>query len=232
MKALMYVRVSKEEEDVENQRIAIKRFARENGYRIVNEFPDEDVSGWKVQILKRKGFNELLQYAEEKNIKTILIFDVTRFGRNWKDVLGTYMLLDDQGYDIIFTLQPFLRLSFYYEMFSSIEDMEFRKFLAETSFYEALKNFAQMAEFESVITHVRTIKGLEKARAQGKKIGRPKISPEIQEMIIKLYEKGYTYEDIRKVILQAKIYFDKDGKPRAPSLSTISNIIADYLKES
>ena len=226
----MYLRVSREEEDVENQRLAIKKFAKENGYKIIDEFPDEDVSGWKVPILKREGFSKLLKYAEEHSIKTILIFDVTRFGRNWKDVEGTYMLLDDQGYDIIFTLQPFLRLSFYYEMFKTIEDEEFRRFMAETSFYEALDRYAKMAEFESIITHVRTIKGMEKARAQGKSIGRPTLPEEVQQKIIQLYEQGYTYEKIRNTILNAQIYLDKDEKPRAPSLSTISNVIAEYLR--
>ena len=231
-KALSYLRVSKEEEDVENQRLAIQKFAKENGYKIVKEFKDEDVSGWKVQILKRKGFKELMQYAEEHGVKEILFFDVTRFGRNWKDVTATYMLLDDQGYELIFTLQPFLRLKFYYEMFKDIEDEDFRKFMAETTFYNALRDFAQRAEFESVMTSVRTKKGLEKARKAGKRIGRPTLPEEVRNMIISLYDKGYTYQKIQEAILKARIYFDKEGKPRAPSLSTISNVIAEYLKES
>ena len=227
MKVLMYLRVSKKEEDVENQRIAIKQFAKENGYQIVNEFPDEDVSGWKVPVLKRDGFNSLLQYAEKHNIRTILFFDVTRFGRSWKDTLSTYFALSDQGYDLIFTLQPFLRLSFFYDMFKDLEE-PLRTYMAETSFYKMFLEFAMRAEFESVMTSVRTKKGLEKARAKGKRIGRPQLPDEAKELIIQLYEKGKTYKEIQRIIKNEEIYFNSKGKPKAPSLGIISNVVAEW----
>ena len=228
-KALMYVRVSKKEEDVENQRLAISKFAEENDYEIIKEFPDEDVSGWKVPVLQRDGFNSLLKFAEEHDIKTILFFDVTRFGRSWKDTLSTYFSLSDQGYELIFTLQPFLRLSFFHNMFKDLEE-PLRSYMAETSFYKMFLEFAMRAEFESVMTSVRTKKGLNKARAKGKKLGRPSLSPKVKDLVISLYEKEYTYEKIREAIKREGIYLDKKGKPRAPSLSTISDIIAEYIR--
>ena len=229
MKALAYLRVSKEEEDVENQRMAIKKFANENEYRIMEEFTDEDVSGWKIPVMKRDGFNALLSYAEEHKIKTILFFDVTRFGRSWKDTLSTYFALSDQEYELIFTLQPFLTLKFFYEMFKDLEE-PLRTHMAETSFYKMFLEFAMRAEFESVMISMRTRQGLRKARAKGKKLGRPGLSPEVKDLIISLYEKGYTYEKIRDAIKKAKIYFNREGKPRAPSLSTISDVIAEYIR--
>ncbi len=226
-KALMYLRVSKKEEDVENQRIAISQFSKRNGYRIVEEFKDEDVSGWKVQVLKREGFNELMRYAEKHNIKTILFFDVTRFGRSWKDTLSTYFALSDQGYDLIFTLQPFLRLSFFYEMFKDLEE-PLRTYMAETSFYKMFLEFAMRAEFESVMTSVRTKRGLERARAKGKRIGRAPLPEIVRKRIIDLYEQGKTYKEIQDIIRKERIYKDSKGKVRAPSLGIISNTIADY----
>ncbi|MCD6370842.1 MAG: recombinase family protein [Thermoplasmata archaeon] len=226
-KAVAYLRVSKKEEDIENQRIAISQFSKQNGYKIVEEFKDEDVSGWKVQVLKRDGFNELMRYVEKHNIKTILFFDVTRFGRSWKDTLSTYFSLSDQGYDLIFTLQPFLRLSFFYEMFKDLEE-PLRTYMAETSFYKMFLEFAMRAEFESVMTSVRTKKGLEKARAKGKRIGRAPLPEQIRRRIIELYEKGKTYKEIQDIIRKEGIYKDSKGKIRAPSLGIISNVIADY----
>ena len=226
-KALAYLRVSKEEEDVENQKIAIEKFAKENGYTIVKEYPEEDVSGWKVPVLQREKFNLLLDYAEKHDIKTIIFFDVTRFGRSWKDTLSTYFALSDQGYELIFTLQPFLNLSFFYEMFKDLEE-PLRTYMAETTFYKMFLEFAMQAEFESVMTSVRTRKGLEKARKAGKRIGRPTLPEEVRSLILTLYEKGYTYEKIQQAILKARIYFDKEGNPRAPSLGAISNIIAEW----
>ncbi len=227
-KAVAYLRVSKKEEDIENQRIAILEFAKKNDYEIVEWFEDEGVSGWKVKVRKRKGFRELLEYAEKHNIKTILFFDVTRFGRSWKDTVSTYFELDDEGYELIFTLQPQLSLSTFLEMFRDEENPEWGIFMAETTFYRGFIEAAMRAEFESVITAVRTKKGLQKARAKGVRLGRPTLPAKVKERIIQLYEKGYTYEKIREHIRKEGIYLDKEGKPRAPSLSTISNVIADY----
>ena len=226
-KVLIYLRVSRKEEDVENQRIAISKFAKENKYQIVKEFPDEDVSGWKVQVLKRDGFNKLMKYAEQHNIRTILFFDVTRFGRSWKDTLSTYFALSDQGYDLVFTLQPFLRLSFFYEMFKDLEE-PLRTYMAETSFYKMFLEFAMRAEFESVMTSVRTKKGLEKARAKGKRIGRAPLPEKVRRRIIELYEQGKTYAEIQGAIMREGTYIDSKGNPRAPSLGAISNIIAEW----
>ena len=228
-KAVAYLRVSKKEEDIENQRLAIKSFAKEHGIHISKDawFGDEGVSGWKVPVMQREHFRELIEYVKVNNIKTILFFDVTRFGRSWKDTLSTYFHLADAGYELIFTLQPFLRLSFFYDMFKDLEE-PLRTYMAETTFYKSFLEFAMTAEFESVMTSVRTKKGLQKARARGSRLGRPTLPAEVREMIIRLYDKGYTYERIRSAILKAGIYLDKKGKPRAPSLSTISNVIAEY----
>lgn len=226
-KAVAYLRVSKEEEDIENQRIAIKKFAAKNKIEIVKWFGDEGVSGWKIPVLQRPQFKNLISYTKGQDIRTILFFDITRFGRSWKDTLSTYFALSDQGYDLIFTLQPFLRLSFFYEMFKEIEE-PLRTYMAETSFYKMFLEFAMRAEFESVMISMRTRKGLQKAIEKGSRLGRPGLPKQVRNRIIELYEKGYTYEKIREKIVSERIYMDKEGKPKAPSLSTISNIVAEW----
>ncbi len=227
MKAVAYLRVSKEEEDIENQRMAIKKFARERGYTIKKFFEDIDVSGWTTQILEREGFKRMLEFMRNEGIDTIIIYDVTRFGRNWKDVEATYQYLEEKGIRIYFVLQPFLNKEFFEKSFRMLEE-PLRSYLSDKVFYDTLHIFASFAELESVMISVRTKQGLKKARAQGKRIGRAPLPEDVRARIIELYEKGYTYEKIRKAILKEKIYKGKDGKAKAPGLGTISDIIAEW----
>ena len=229
-KAVAYLRVSKKDENIENQRIAIKKFSNENGYKIVEWFEEIGVSGYTVPVLKRKKFKEMLDYTEKTGIKRIIFFDFSRFGRSWRDTLATYLYLEDEGYELIFTLQPHLKREAFNNISETI-DKPLGPLLADITFYKMLVDTAFIPNFESAMTGVRTRKGLERARAEGKKLGRPKLPEKVRETIIQLYEKGYTYEKIREFILENKIYLAKDGTPRAPSLSTISDVIALHLKQ-
>ena len=57
--AVAYYRMSsdKQEASIGDQRTAVEKYARERGYRILREYVDEGISGWKSE--QRKGFQRL-----------------------------------------------------------------------------------------------------------------------------------------------------------------------------
>lgn len=199
-KAFAYIRVSKEEEDIENQKLAIKKFAEENNIKIIDFIDDPDVSGWKVPILDRDGFKELMQRIKEEGINTIVIYDITRFGRNWKDVESTYQYLEEKGIKIYFVMQPFLNKDFFAQIFSQMKE-PLRSYLIDKIFYDTFHIFASFAELESVMISMRTRVGLEKAKLKGSQIGAErKITDEMMEYVAKMRRKGYSWRALAQLV--------------------------------
>ena len=60
------------------------------------------------------------------------------------------------------------------------------------------------AEFERAIIRERVIAGMEKAKARGLRIGRPKIPPFTIQKVIELKERGLTYKEIIKQVKISK----------------------------
>ena len=82
-KAAQYVRMSTEHQrySTENQADAIKRYADERGYQIVRTYSDAGKSGLRIQ--GRAGLSQLIEDIEagQTAFKTVLVYDVSRWGR-------------------------------------------------------------------------------------------------------------------------------------------------------
>ena len=83
-KALGYARVSVESENIDNQVLEIERFAENNNLEIDEVFKDVGVSGSKP-ALEREGFKKLIETSKLLNIKTVVVYDLTRLGRDLFD---------------------------------------------------------------------------------------------------------------------------------------------------
>ncbi|MHC1627886.1 MAG: recombinase family protein [Candidatus Nezhaarchaeales archaeon] len=79
MKAVIYSRVSTEEQDPKSQLTVVLDYAKERGYEIVRVF-EEKISG-SVDPLERPVFNELIRFVRRNDIQIILMYDLTRFYR-------------------------------------------------------------------------------------------------------------------------------------------------------
>ncbi|MEQ1949106.1 MAG: recombinase family protein [Bryobacteraceae bacterium] len=90
--AAEYVRMSTDHQQysTENQRAAIQRYADSNGITIVRSFVDAGKSG--VGIHGRDALQELLRIVEsgDANFSTILVYDVSRWGRFQQPDEGAY----------------------------------------------------------------------------------------------------------------------------------------------
>ena len=92
IQAAEYVRMSTDHQQysTENQRAAIRRFADAHGIAIVRSFVDDGKSG--VAIKRRYGLQDLLRTVEsgQAEFTTIIVYDVTRWGRFQEPDEGAY----------------------------------------------------------------------------------------------------------------------------------------------
>ena len=84
--ACMYLRLSREDGDstesnsISNQRQIIKSYARDNDFKVVAEYVDDGFSGSNFD---RPKFKKMIQDLEEKKFRTIIVKDLSRFGRDY-----------------------------------------------------------------------------------------------------------------------------------------------------
>ena len=89
----LYLRLSHDDErageslSIENQRAILHRYAEENRFRIYDEYIDDGISG---TTFNRPGVQRLLDDAKAGIIDTIVVKDLSRFGRNYIEV-GQYL---------------------------------------------------------------------------------------------------------------------------------------------
>lgn len=89
----LYYRLSQEDErqgeslSIENQRLMLRKYAEEKGFEIYGEYIDDGVSGTTFQ---RPEVQRLLDDAKTGVINTIIVKDLSRFGRNYIEV-GQYV---------------------------------------------------------------------------------------------------------------------------------------------
>ena len=89
----LYYRLSQEDErqgesvSIENQRAILRKYAEEHGFEIHDEYIDDGVSG---TTFDRPEVQRLLDDAKTGVINTIIVKDLSRFGRNYIEV-GQYV---------------------------------------------------------------------------------------------------------------------------------------------
>ena len=89
----LYLRLSQEDErqgesvSIDNQRSMLRKYAEEHGFEIHDEYIDDGVSG---TTFDRPDVQRLLDDAKTGVINTIIVKDLSRFGRNYIEV-GQYV---------------------------------------------------------------------------------------------------------------------------------------------
>lgn len=144
-----YGRVSTETQSTENQRIELAQA----GYQIPDEFwfSDRGVSG-KTSATQRPQFGILL--SKIRSDETLVVSKLDRLGRDAVDVMQTIRLLGDRNVKVIVL-----------QLGSTDLTSTAGKFL--------LTMLSAVAEMERDLLVERTQAGLQRAKAQGKKLGRP-----------------------------------------------------------
>jgi DNA invertase Pin-like site-specific DNA recombinase len=168
--AFAYLRVSTEEQTVQNQKIALEKWAQQNNYQILDFFEDPAISG-RVPATQRSGFQEMLELIKITGVDAVLVYELSRVGRTFWDTLDAIKAVEH--YASLISCSP--RESFLQTTESSI-----RKLM--------IGILTWAAERERELLVQRTKDGMERARAAGKGIGRPHKTINKNQLIILLAE--------------------------------------------
>jgi len=155
MKIAVYARVSTvdKEQDPETQLVFLRDFCQAQGWVIYKEYVDKASA---VDIAHRTAWRELLDDAAKRRFQIVLVFKLDRAFRSVKDMHTTIETWNMLGIT-----------------FKSIRE----QFDTDTAIGRLLLNLlASLAEFELEMIRERVKAGMERARRQGKRIGRPKIT--------------------------------------------------------
>ena len=105
IKVYTYTRVSTAMQidgySLEAQRNRMKAYAEFNDYEIVGEYEDAGKSGKSIE--GRTEFNRMMEDIKcgKDNVSFVLVFKLSRFGRNAADVLSTLQTMQDFGVNLI-----------------------------------------------------------------------------------------------------------------------------------
>lgn len=173
-KAVLYLRVSKNEQTIENQRIELERVAAAKGWKVIATFKDEGISGAFGREV-RVQYDSMLKQGVQAKFDVVLAWDVSRLSRSLVDLVTTLDELHACGIDLYLHQQ------------------------AIDTTTPAGKAMFQMcgvfAEFERGILSERVKAGLNRAREEGKTLGRPLVVVNIKK-ILEARKKGKTIRQI------------------------------------
>ena len=104
-KVYIYTRVSTSMQtdgySLDAQKARMKAYADFNDYEIVGEYEDAGKSGKSIE--GREGFNRMMEDIKsgKDGISYVLVFKLSRFGRNAADVLSTLQVMQDFGVNLV-----------------------------------------------------------------------------------------------------------------------------------
>jgi len=151
--AFGYLRVSTEEQTVLTQQIAIKKWASENSYDILDFYEDPAMSG-KIAAVNRPGFKAMLNIVKEERVDAIIVYELSRVGRTFWETLDAVKAVEQ--YTPLISCSP-------KESFLQTTDASIRKLM--------IGILTWVAEREREILIQRTKDGMVRARQFGKMIG-------------------------------------------------------------
>ena len=151
-KAVIYSRVSTNDQTIDNQLKVLTDIAYKRGLEVVREISDEGISGAKGRD-ERKGFDQLIKGSIKNEWDIILVWDVSRLGRSLKHLV-----------------------SFLEDIQSANCDLYIHQSGIDTSTASGKMMFGMLSvfsEFERAMIRERVLVGQQRAKAEGKHIGRP-----------------------------------------------------------
>ncbi len=160
MKVALYARVSTGDQDPEVQLAALRAHAAARGWEILEEFVDRGFSGAKE---RRPAIDRLMRAAWAGKFQAVLVWRFDRFARSVKH--------------LITALETFRTLK---ADFISLQE----QFDTSTPIGQAMFTIiGAMAQLERDIIRERVKAGLERAKARGIRLGRPRVPVTADELV-------------------------------------------------
>jgi DNA invertase Pin-like site-specific DNA recombinase len=184
-KVAIYCRVSTTDQDWQRQEKELLDCCHRAGYEIVEIF-HESASGADDERPERA---KAIALAQARKIDTVLVTELTRWGRSTSDLIDTTETLVSKGV--------------------SLEALQGLDFDLSTPQGKLLRTiFAGLAEFERDLIRDRVKSGMANARAQGKHCGRPsgfsKKAFDSMPTVMELKSDGYSHQEIANQVQLSK----------------------------
>ncbi len=178
-KVAIYARISTTDkgQDLDTQLLPLREYVQRRGWQIYETYTDQ-ISGSKES---RPSLDKLMKDAHRKHFDCVLEFRFDRMGRSSRHLIQLLETFQNFGIDFI-----------------SYNEAVDTTTLAGKMLFTMISAFA---EFERSIIQERVKAGIAKARAKGKRIGRPKAEIDV-EKIRRLRGQGLS---IRKIVETLKI---------------------------
>ena len=175
-KVAIYSRVSTLDQTIDNQLLELRDHCSKMGWEIVKEYSDEGLSG-TLSRDKRPALNSLIKDAYRKKFDSVVCWDISRIGRSMKELVLFLSDMKDRDIGICSVRQGFD---------------------TSTTMGEMMFQFVGiLSSWEREMIRERTLAGLDRARSEGKTLGRKKvITDEITSKIVKLRSIGRSIRDI------------------------------------
>jgi len=152
MTAALYARVSTADQTCENQLLELRRYCQARGWAIRREYVDHGVSG---ATDRRPALEELAAAARRRRFDVLVCWRLDRLGRNLRHLI---LMLDD----LTAVGVGFVSLSEGIDATTPAGRLQ-------------LHVLGAIAEFERDRIRERVLAGLERARTQGRRLGRPRV---------------------------------------------------------
>jgi len=176
----LYARVStNHSQDPETQLLALREYARARNLEIAGEYVDIGISGSKE---KRPSLDRLMMHARRRCFDAILVARFDRFARSTRHLVLALEEFNALGID-------FISLSECVDTSTPMGKLVYTV-------------IAAVAELERSLIRERVVMGINRARASGKRLGRPPGSGANIEEIYRLRRRGLS---LREIALQTGV---------------------------
>ena len=183
-RVIIYARVSTREQNVDMQLTDLNQYAEARKLNVVQEYVDY-ASGAKSD---RENYKKLFDDVRKRKTDVVLVWKFDRFARSTKELINALEEFNNIGVDFIS----------YKENFDTSTPAGKILFTMISAF----------AEFERAIIKERVIAGMERAKARGVRIGRPKIPPFTIQKVLEMKENGVDYKEIiKKMKISKSAYY-------------------------
>ena len=174
-----YLRVSTGDgqQTIANQRRALDEIAERAGWEVIEVYSDK-ISGTMGRE-RRPACDRMLKAAVHRKFDMIAAWSVDRLGRSLQDLVGFLGELKAAGVDLFLHQQAL-----------------------DTSTPSGRALFQMLgvfAEFEAAMIRERTRAGLVRARAQGKRLGRPPITRTVSAAVLRSLAAGVSIRKAAKL---------------------------------
>jgi DNA invertase Pin-like site-specific DNA recombinase len=157
-KVCLFIRVSTQVQDYDRQISDLTEYCKQKGYTISKTIATK-ITGTKT-LVDRQDLQELLNAANQNEFQKVILTEISRIGRNARDIRNTIDQLHRKKIAVVFKNIGGLE---------SIDENGNESFV--TNIIIAI--YSELAQEEKRILSERIKSGLAEARRKGKRMGRP-----------------------------------------------------------